>query len=250
MNSNESDDHLLDRYLDGLLSKEESEQFLQDFDAKELEQAKELQSQIDSSLKRMLSGMNVDEQAVEREYLNTGDNGLRPASSFKSNNSASQILKLAVAAAVLVAVSLGIWFNAGQNKVEVQFVQRELTEVYKEKLLDFTPYYFCDDDQRFASSFNQKVGVELALTEMPADRRMTGLSYLGGISRNTVAMLCEVEGKEVIVFVDREDESGIEKLIEPTRELNVFVVRKHGLVFAEVTPLDSAKILEHFKLAQ
>ncbi len=85
---------------------------------------------------------------------------------------------------------------------------------------------------------------------MPDDRRMLGLSYLGGMSRDGVAMLSEVEGKRVIVFVDRGDASGIEKAIESTDpSLNVFVERKFGLVFAEVTPLDSAGLIEYFQIA-
>jgi hypothetical protein len=61
-------------------------------------------------------------------------------------------------------------------------------------------------------------------------------------------MLGEADGQKVIVFVDRVS-SG--KLIVTTNEnsdLNVFVVERDGLVFAEVSPLSESKFIQHLSV--
>jgi len=150
---------------------------------------------------------------------------------------------------VLLAMSLGIWFNSGAGPIEVGFTPRPLASVYSEKVdRGFTPYYYCEDDSRFAELFSTKLGQALALAEMPAGREMIGISQLGGISRVTVAMLCKVDGQNVLVFVDRVGEPGFEWATANTNDgLNVFVEERNGLVFCEVTPLDSAKMIEFFR---
>lgn len=255
MNSDESGDSRLDHYLDGTMSQQESADFVQNADTNEMEQAMELQARIDDSLKRILSGLKVNEQEIEEQFLRAGDRNLSSASTSSASSTEGlprgQWVKMALAATLLMAIGLGIWFNSKPGMVEPVSEVRPLTDVYTEKLADFTPYYFCEDDQRFADTFEHKLGMALALAEMPSDRRMTGLSYLGGISRDSVAMLCVVQRKEVIVFVDRDGESGIEEAIKSTvPNLNVFVERKFGLVFVEVTPLESAMMIEYFETAK
>jgi hypothetical protein len=252
MNSEESKDNLLDRYLDRLLSEQETAEFLQGVDPDQLKQTEQLQSRIDSSLRRMLSGLEVDQQQVEERFLLSGDGKLSGSKTVVSTGMPnSHLMKTALAAMLLVAASLAIWFNLQPRTVEPIVAYRPLTEVYAEKLLDFRPYYVCDDDKRFAETFANKLGIALALGDLPPDRKMTGLSYLGGISRDTVAMLCEVQGEEVIVFVDHEDADGIEVAIKSTNpDLNVFVKRKFGLVFVEVTPLPSTMMIDSFELLE
>jgi len=251
MSSSESDESQLDRYLDEQMSQQEATDFFNSVDGSEMEQVVELQSKIDDSLRRLLSGVAmVDEKEIENQFLRTGGGDLAGAKTVKSDGLAGgQLIKIAVAAMLLVAVGLGVWFNSAPQNVEPISVARHLTEVYAEKALDFRPYYICDDDNRFAETFRSKLGMAMALAELPSDRKMLGLSYLGGVSRNTVAMLAEVQGKDVIVFVDREGEAGIDIATEPVDpDLNVFVERKGGLVFVEVTPLKSANLIEYFRI--
>jgi len=60
---------------------------------------------------------------------------------------------------------------------------------------------------------------------MPADIRMFGLSYLGGISRDKLKAIANSN--------------------QPN--LNAFTVEKQGLIFAEVTPHAMPTLIDFFK---
>lgn len=258
----------LDRLLDGLMSQEERAQFLQTADSAEVETASNLQAEIDDSLRRMIGGFSIDSAEVEKQFLTSVDHpepqatqqdplpspDQPPSPSPLPNPGPSrrQWLSLALASCLLIGLGVGVWSQLDRPSVEPVDSIRQVAMVYHEKISDgFRPYYVCDDPVRFAETFQCKVGQRLALATMPAERKMLGLSYLGGISRETVAMLSEVEGKPVIVFVDRQDKPGLEEALQcDDPDLNVFVERKHGLVFLEVTPHASAKIIEYFQVAQ
>ena len=71
---------------------------------------------------------------------------------------------------------------------------------------------------------------------------MLGLSYVHGLSRKTTAMLCYVDGKPVVVFVDRaeNDQPGVAET--PAEGVHIFRDERDGLVFYEVTPYDDARV--------
>lgn len=252
MNSDDHNDNLLDRYLDGLMSQQEADKFLQQVDAEELRKAEKLQAKVDQSLKSMLSGLSVDEEAIKNEYLrNEEENAAELKTAGPQEPTRSSFTKLALAALLLVAAGLSIWFNSQPQQLALKFEPSPLTDIYAKKIENFRPYYVCDDKERFAQTFVSKIGIPLALAKLPTDRSMLGLSYLGGISRNTVAMLSQVQGEDVIVFVDRETEPGVDVGVKSTDpSLNVFVQRKNGLVFVEVTPLESAELIDYFEFLE
>ena len=61
-------------------------------------------------------------------------------------------------------------------------------------------------------------------------------------------MLGEVDGHRVIVFVDRSSAGQPDVSTEGTEGLNVFVVERDGLVFAEVSPLPESKMIQYLKV--
>ena len=61
-------------------------------------------------------------------------------------------------------------------------------------------------------------------------------------------MLGEVDGHQVIVFVDRDSATQPDVSTDGTDGLNVFVVKRDGLVFAEVSPLEEAKLIQYLKV--
>jgi hypothetical protein len=71
---------------------------------------------------------------------------------------------------------------------------------------------------------------------------MLGLSYPGGLSRDTTAMLCKVDGKPVMVFVDRPSKDQPLAVEHADAKTHVFRQERDGLVFYEVTPLDGPKV--------
>lgn len=255
MSSNEANDSQLDRYLDGLMSDQESAAFLETVDADVLEKAENAQRMIDDSLMRFVSSGRLDESDIASRFIQartdeptvepTLESGKRAASGFLNQS----WVQAAVAAAVLLAAGLGIWFSSGSGVIEPVSGVRSLAAIYSEKVdSGFVPYYFCDDDVRFASTFESRLGQALVLAKLPANAEMLGISYLGGISRNTTAMLCKVDGQEVVVFVDRAGEPGVSVATAELEDdgLNVFVEEKNGLVFCEVTPLESKQMIKHF----
>jgi hypothetical protein len=79
---------------------------------------------------------------------------------------------------------------------------------------------------------------------------MLGLSYPGGLSRDTTAMLSEVEGEPVMVFVDRASADFAGAAMDADPALNVFRDERDGLVFYEVTPLDSPQMTALLRAAE
>jgi len=261
VDTNSSHEDQLERFLDGLMTPEEAAVFSKSIEPDQRGHAMELQSQVDDSLKRLVSQFQLDERKIEQQFLDAHgpSTSIDHSSSFgysappvaAQSVGNSRWIGLAIAASLMLALGLGMWF-AGSKLVNPVDEPRQVAMVYQEKIdRGFLPYYICDDPDRFARNFEDKLGQPLALSEMPADRSMVGISYLGGVSRDTVAMLAKVKDEKVIVFVDQEGKPGIEEAIESSNDdLNVFVERKFGLVFVEVTPLESAGMIEHFELAK
>lgn len=250
----------LERFLDGLMSEQEANEFRQTIDPKVLEKEEALQSNLDDSLKRMFAFKPLDAEAIavqaaEAQAPVDGEVTLKnPIQSRPQSTSRPNWIKLAIAASLLLAAGLVAWFvdGTGANQVTAIFVPKALTEIHTETVArGFDPYYFCKNDQRFADTFEARQGKPLALAELPEGSRMVGLSYPGGISGDTTAMLCEVDGKQVMVFVDVSGNDNLEiALKDNDPSLNVFVEEKNGLVFCEVTPHDAPEMIQHFRFIE
>lgn len=252
MSSNEPNDSQLDQYLDGVLPPQDEAGFLKTVDSDSLEQAQNVQRQIDDSLRRMVAPKQLDEDDIARRFVEAraAEPVVDSQKRFPTNLLNHSWVQVAVAASVLLVASLGAWYFSESGIIEPVFNPRSLATIYSETVdRGFKPYYVCDDDVRFAGTFQARLGQALALAKMPASSEMLGISYLGGISRNATAMLCKVDGQEVLVFVDRVGELGQAIATEDVDGdgLNVFVEEKNGLVFCEVTPLDSSQMIEHFR---
>lgn len=74
---------------------------------------------------------------------------------------------------------------------------------------------------------------------------MLGLSYPGGLSRDTTAMLCMVDESPVMVFVDRAAaDSELAAQVASDSEINVFRSERDGLVMYEVSELETPRAME------
>ncbi len=252
MSSDESNDFQLDQYLDGLMSPQDSADFLRTVDSGSLETTKSFQRRIDDSLRRLVATEPLNEVDIERRFVeaHNATQTVEPAKKVATGLLSQSWVRVAVAAAVLLAASLGIWFSSGPNIIEPDFNPRSLASIYTETVdRGFRPYYVCDDDVRFAETFQTRLGQALALAELPANSEMLGISYLGGISRKATAMLCRVDGQNVLIVVARVGEPGeaVATADVDGDGLNIFVAEKNGLVFCEVTPLESSQMIEHFR---
>lgn len=243
----------MERYLDNLMSPEEAAEFLtQRQNDDSFIKERSLQHQIDASLKALFSfdvpeAVSVDSVSDQQEEL--VNESIRHENVGQSRVGSSRWLRLVLAASLLgIACWLGLqWAGSGS---QVVFQPVPLAQVYLQNVeKGFTPYYECHDMQRFADTFEHRHGVALTLAEMPPGRGMLGLSYLGGVSRESTAMLCTVQQSPVLVFVDKlsNDRGQLLEDVEP--ELNIFRAEKFGLVFYEVTPLEESTMVQYFEIA-
>lgn len=158
----------------------------------------------------------------------------------------------AAATAAAVLLSLSLWPADRGRGVGPHFEPAPLVDLYRDAVAEgFEPYYECRDDARFAAVFAKRQGAPLALATMPEGRHMLGLSYPGGFSRNTTAMLCEVEGRPVMVFVDQEANDQPRLVQAPDGSgLSIFKSGLPGLVVYEVTPLEEPTAAPYLRVPE
>jgi hypothetical protein len=130
------------------------------------------------------------------------------------------------------------------------FEPTPLADIYMETIRNgFKPYYECRVDQRFAGTFAQRQGTPLRLLPLPDDVKMLGLSYPGGLSRDTTAMLCTAAGEPVMVFVDRATADNPNVATSHREGTNVFRAERDGLVFYELSQFDESRVMQFLAIA-
>lgn len=239
-------DDRLEAYLDGVMDEAERAAFEAEINRDpRLAAEVALQAKLDASLDRqfpVVAATALHLASMEKHFENVSP-PIHELSGWRA------LVPYAVAAAVFL-IAFGLWGPRWSplNR-EPAFTAMPLAQVYHQTVKDgFEPYYECHDDKRFADTFAARQGVPLHLTEMPEGSMMKGLSYLGGLSRETTAMLCDVEGDPVMVFVDQAEKDIPSAAKENDSELNIFRTERDGLVFYEVTPLDEPKMTQHMVL--
>jgi len=109
----------------------------------------------------------------------------------------------------------------------------------------FRPYEVCTDDEEFARYTKKYLGKALVVKSFP------GLALVGWDNRHNVlsietdSLLATVDGVQVVVFMDREENA--RSLPRRGEGLNVFKRTVAGVVLVEVTPLKEAKVLPGFE---
>lgn len=216
-----------------------------------------LNDQISASLQRIFPAARPSEAHVEDVRQQFSSDGraeprrTEPAGRSVIAGQASglprrQIMAALAASVAIVAISLAWFFGSGEGGSDPHF-QQDRVAVLHQRMIDrgFEPYYQCDDDERFRQVFSTRQDVELSLDEMPEGARMLGLSYPGGLSRDTTAMLCIVDDQPVTVFVDRVSSDSDD--VSSTGDDGLFVHRteRDGLVFYEVSPFDSPQVTRY-----
>jgi len=238
----------IEAYLDGRMSPLERESLENRLDqSPELAEELTRQERLQESLRRLHAPAIPSLDDVESML----QEDLSPASSFQDPLltrdgrrliQGLRIVAVAVAASLVCAIVAWQWRHVDAR---VPFFEtRPLVNLYDEAVTNgFRPYYDCHEPERFADTFIRRQGRPLRLTAMAEGSRMLGLSYPGGLSRDTTAILCEVDDEPVMVFVDRESADQIQPKMDRELELRVFREQRDGLVFYEVTPLDAPRVL-------
>lgn len=224
------DDDRIERMLDGLSPGPERDAAVETLRAEGLGEAVGLHEEIEASLRRQFPVATAPPRQVEEFVAATS----RMPTSIRWRTWG--VAGVAAAALLLMAFA---WGQRASQVVSPFFEPTPLVALYQEAVAQgFEPYYECEDSERFAAVFAKRQGLPLRLEVMPPGSRMLGLSYPGGISRDTTAMLCEVDGQPVVVFVDRiEADQQAATITAAASGLNVFRSELGDLAIYEVTPL-------------
>lgn len=255
----------LDAYLDGLLEEEALSTF-----ENRLEQNPKLRKQvdqqrlIDEALKRMHAEGDVLENAMNRvaEAVDamagcTPDRAESPVKRFRislpQGLSIAAILTLGVLSIWNVAEQLPSLLSPGQPKSSAYEGKpwRNMATVYAETVAaGFEPGWVCNTDEVFSATFQRQLGQGILLSTMPAGVTASGLSYTNTITDRTICLLARVEGKPVMVFIDRIDQDsdhrGADRLLPADSDLNLFSRELGALILHELTPLAEPKLLDSF----
>jgi hypothetical protein len=226
----------IEAYVDGLMSPSEREAFEAQLQAHpEIAAQLELQQRIGAALRAGFPPAKPSAAHLERLLASTGPAVTR------------RFAQIAVVAAAAALVGVVVAWQFMDRRIEAPFFQpRPVAEVYRETVANgFDPYYECRDDERFAATFEQRQGIVLHLAAMPAGKGMLGLSYPGGLSRDTTAMLCRVDDQPVMVFVDRVEND--QPIAGENSDASLRITRevRDNLVFYEVAPAGAASVLEY-----
>lgn len=244
----------IEAYLDGRLTPEQLAQFNELVKrTPSIRKEIELQTNIDESLKRLFSppsaqvSAGVQTQADDDAELRIPIETPAPRRPLVSRGA----WRLTAAACVLIAVGFGGYaaylYYGGFDDSGGEPRRYSPAQAYRlAEAGAFEPNWVCKDEQEFATTFHWQLGQAVALAKPPADVVPTGLSYVrleNGKAWNQVEVIAKVNGKGVIVIVDKLNDS-IQPCAPMEDGLHVFVKQTPHLVMREITPFDSPKLLE------
>ncbi|TWU22745.1 anti-sigma factor family protein [Bythopirellula polymerisocia] len=236
-------DDQFEAYLDGTLSEAERAVILDQLQSDEDRRLEvELQGKIDEALRKSFPVVAAPEGLF---LLTESDEAL--IEDQRRFNHRRWWVGGAVAAA-LIGLLLS-WWGLDSGKPVPFFEPVPLAQIYRDTLQNgFHPYYECHDDKRFADIFATRQGMPMHLSPMPEGTRMLGLSYPGGLSRDTTAMLCMVDDAPVMVFVDHAEVDNKIAKKDAVPKVNVFRAERDGLVIYEVSELDEPRAMKFLEV--
>lgn len=240
---------LLDAYLDGGLEPPQRAAFEGSL-REESEQAAQvhMQKAIDASLARLFGGGAGTEAA-----------GVVPAPipiAAARHRTWRLLAPLAAAAAMALMALAGyvLWTRGPLSRIPdpktVATVDR-LGPLYKLQLArDFMPDRVCTTRQEFAKWVKDYYGQPLYPNTDGAGIELVGWAYGTAVSPGSGVLLARVDGKEVIVAMDKAKEE--KELLPPPSDpgLHSYRQRLGSLVLYEVSPLDHPAILPRLSLKQ
>ena len=234
----------LDLYCDGLLAGAELRAFEEQMSRDpQLRAQVEAQHRIDASMRRVLiapSAPTVSQPGVASS---------RPAILARIRRSPW----IAIAAMLIIGLSVWrVWDTYYAHPTEEIAYPgsppRTMDTIYKvEKDRGFVPMWVCRNDKEFATTFFKNLGSALTFRNPPANVASLGLSYgnVVDLSPKCVYMLFKIDGREVIVFIDRKSEDHTPKLTTPG--LKLFRRETGEFVLYEMTPLETPQVYDKFE---
>ncbi|HEX2838961.1 MAG TPA: hypothetical protein VHN77_12640 [Phycisphaerales bacterium] len=232
---------MLDPYVDGMLTREDAAAFESRLHVDPaLRAALESQRALDASLRAsFLVPHGVESLAVPAL------DGAIPAGASGGKSILARIGWMRIAALVAI-VALGALVVGMRQWARTAYpVESPITAYQSIVHGGFRPYEACTDDEEFARYTKKYLGRALIVKSFP------GLALIGWDNRHNVmsietdSLLATVDGVQVVVFMDREENA--RSLPRRGEGLNVFKRTVAGIVLVEVTPLKEAKVLPGFE---
>ncbi|MBB6428563.1 anti-sigma factor family protein [Algisphaera agarilytica] len=262
----ESDFEAINQYLDGLMSAEDREQFerrleaepdlaalLEQFTKYEQAEAGWLAQDAHAASDAVMKAIAAEQAGVEPGQappsLRLAGSDTAPAAqdtppAKRSTSSVwAQALKIAACIAVVTTVYLaGQWLSPWDSDPRLR--AGEMYAMLEES--GFVAPRTCSPEQ-FPVEMQNAVGVSLAFAPDVPQVELLGWSYpasLGGevLSKDEIILMAKVEGENVAVVIDQADQA---RRLRGSRSAGLEVHKEEiqGLVFYEVTPFDTPKIL-------
>lgn len=224
---------LMERYLDGDLDEAERSAFERELlRSPELRAQVEAQRHIDGSLRRLFSPPGA-----------VASTSYSPAPKHP-RVTAHRLGRLAAAAVVALA-AVAVWWGLLRGSGEPNPLERMYTVALAR---GFTPEEVCTTEEAFAAWVQDKYGQTLYPPPARDGLELLGWSYGRGVSTYSGFLLARVDGREVLVMVDRaaQEESRLPRPQDSS--LRQFRRRIGDLVIYELTPLPSPGIVEGLRL--
>ncbi|RMF84625.1 MAG: hypothetical protein D6744_02760 [Planctomycetota bacterium] len=242
-------EHMLDAYLDGRLDSAQRESFEQLLASKpELRREVDLQRDVDGALRRLAKPPDV--AALLARVRENTPMRIRPRRRLRS---LLVVGGLGIAAALaLFAIGSALWWwddPASWPYGRLLVEPRSASEVYRyAEGHDFSPAWECENDQQFAAAVWNRLGTPLVLaSSLPENIQPRGLLFANVISRDSAVMCALVDGRGVLVVIDRADRDGVVR-VPPWSGLRVFEKKLGDLVLYEVTPWDKPAMLGWWRI--
>ena len=229
----------LDAYLDGLMAQAERESFEREIERDSALRAQvDAQSLIDATLKRVFA-------PPVPAAPPSGATVSPPSRKHWAARSLPASVAVPLAAAAVLIVSVGAWqWWQYEPPIQPRESFASMGEVYRTTLArGFTAQFLCETDRQFATAFNFWLDQPL-LPNRPEHVDWVGISRSRIRSQLAAYILLKVNGRKVLVFVDRYDPGG-----EPPSvgaDLHIHRRRVNRLMLYEVTASETPEVLDLF----
>ena len=245
---------LLERYLDGSLTKQELAAFeIRLLREHELRSEVEAQRELDLSLRRQF--MVPSRSAEEKFHLNgfaTHEDvevagRLRPANDLRRESGWGRWIA-SIAATILIATGAWMaWMSLRPPSSSTLIAMLTPDQYYAQKTANFDPFWKCETNEQFASTFHNRFGQPLLLQPLPEGVTARGLDYTTIISDQTMSVLMTQGDQKVIVLVDRANRDTKPSLQLPGgTSLHLHRQEVGSLVLYEITPSSTPQMLQYF----
>ena len=244
-------DATLDDYLDGLLDEEATGRFEERIKAdRELRAEVERQTAMNDALQSMCTPSPEVEQRVAEAVRKAA--AATPVPIARAEAVPFYRRRWAIAALLALGVVAG-WRLAGV--IEQRRLDRDAygpkpwtsMETYYRDAVErgFDPEWVCKDDDEFTNAFKKRLRQPLLVAATTGPVVGLGLGYANCLTARTMTYLARVQGKPVVVFVDKLKKDTHPKL-PPNSGLNLFRKELDRLVLYEVSPLAKPYVLDLF----